>query len=70
MQIQGSRGKEIRESKKIADGILKIDERGMLYAKSDELMDFYFISYDFYNRKVFNLKKRKSKIKLGVGFIF
>ena len=68
-QIPRSKGKEIREHKKIADGILKLDERGMLYAESDELMSFYTISFDFYNRKIFNHKQQKSKIKLGAGFI-
>ena len=68
-QIPRSKGKEKRKHKKIADGILKIDERGMLYAESDELMSFYTVSFDFYNRKIFNLKKQKSKIKLGAGFI-
>ena len=43
---------------------MKLDERGMLYAESYELMSFYTISFDFYNRKIFNHKQQKSKIKL------
>ena len=67
--IPRSKGKLIKTYKKNTEGVLKLDNDGVLYAESNELMDFYYVSYDFYNRAKYNLQKRKSIIKFGGGFI-
>lgn len=54
---------------KLADGILKEDKDGFLYAESLEEMDFYKWNSDNRRRPYYELKKRKSVFKFRIGFL-
>ena len=54
---------------KSAEGILKEDENGYLYAESLELMDFYKWNDDNRRRPFYKSERRKSIYKFHIGFV-
>jgi len=54
---------------KTAEGILKEDENGYLYAESLDLFDFYRWNDDNKRRPFYKLERRKSVFKFRLGFI-
>jgi len=67
----GYKSRELNRTvwKKLAKGILKLDEDGCLYAESFEDFTFYWQEYIFGKYK-WNSESRKSIRKFGTGFIY
>ena len=63
------RGQEIYTYKKSMEGVLKVDDNGVLFAESIDFVDNYTTKTKGRSTE-YVCQKIKSKVKFGTGFVF